>query len=108
MRQIHFTYYRAIKINVMQFTIWQHVKIYDVNAGLDPSLPLFRMVTDNQKLDSEDASFVDVFHSDGGDTFWHANHLGMGNIMGHVDVYVNQGIFQPGCPAPNLPSYEGL
>ncbi|OXA56889.1 Phospholipase A1 member A [Folsomia candida] len=77
-------------------------------TGLDPSLPLFRMVTDNQKLDSEDASFVDVFHSDGGDTFWHANHLGMGNIMGHVDVYVNQGIFQPGCPAPNLPSYEDM
>ncbi len=77
-------------------------------TGLDPSLPLFRMTTDNKKLDSEDAMFVDVIHSDGGDSFWHANHLGIGNIMGHVDVYINQGIFQPGCPNPNIPSYEGI
>lgn len=32
------------------------------NIGLDPSLPLFRMATDDKKLNEEDAKFVDVLN----------------------------------------------
>lgn len=51
---------------------------------------------------------VDVIHTDGGDDLWHANHLGMAKAIGHIDVYANSGIFQPGCPSNTLLSYEGF
>lgn len=56
-------------------------------TGLDPSLPLFRMAGNYFKLDPEDAAFVDVIHTDGGDNLWNSNHLGMGKELGHVDIY---------------------
>ncbi|CAL8143834.1 unnamed protein product [Orchesella dallaii] len=77
-------------------------------TGLDPSLPLFRMAGDYFKLDSDDAAFVDVIHTDGGDNLWNSNHLGMGKEIGHVDIYPNRGIFQPGCRQTSLPSYDSL
>jgi len=66
------------------------------------------MADATQKLDETDAAFVDIIHTDGGDNFLYATHLGMGDVMGHADFYVNSGIFQPGCPTSALPSYNGM
>ncbi|XP_073989006.1 pancreatic lipase-related protein 2-like [Rhodnius prolixus] len=59
-------------------------------TGLDPALPLFYTNILHQRLDSSDAQFVDVIHT---------NALFQGQIIacGHVDFYVNGGVFQPGC-----------
>ncbi|CRK97955.1 CLUMA_CG011327, isoform A, partial [Clunio marinus] len=59
-------------------------------TGLDPAMPLFVSADVDNKLDASDAEFVDVFHT---------NALVQGKIeqCGHVDFYLNGGIYQPGC-----------
>ncbi|CAO1423506.1 unnamed protein product [Diamesa serratosioi] len=59
-------------------------------SGLDPALPLFAHVGIDSKLDATDADFVDVIHT---------NALVQGKIerCGHVDFYLNGGVYQPGC-----------
>lgn len=59
-------------------------------TGLDPALPLFMTVSNDEKLDSSDADFVDVIHT---------NALLQGKIerCGHADFYMNGGVMQPGC-----------
>lgn len=62
-------------------------------TGLDPAAPLFEypdIETLEQRLDSEDAHFVDVIHTN-------TNHLGIVNPAGHVDFYPNGGETQPDC-----------
>lgn len=56
----------------------------------DPAMPLFVTADTENKLDSSDAEFVDVFHT---------NALVQGKIeqCGHVDFYLNGGVYQPGC-----------
>lgn len=44
----------------------------------------------DEVLDSTDAKFVDVIHTNG-------RHLGMILPAGHVDYYPNGGEHQPGC-----------
>ena len=58
--------------------------------GLDPAMPFFVTVDKDNKLDSSDAEFVDVIHT---------NAFVQGKIetSGDVDFYVNGGINQPGC-----------
>lgn len=53
-------------------------------------MPLFVTADADNKLDSSDAEFVDVFHT---------NALVQGKIeqCGHVDFYLNGGVYQPGC-----------
>lgn len=59
-------------------------------TGLDPAMPLFTTANNDNKLDATDAEFVDVIHT---------NALVQGKIeqCGHVDFYLNGGIYQPGC-----------
>ncbi|CAH0546893.1 unnamed protein product [Brassicogethes aeneus] len=62
-------------------------------TGLDPASPLFEWPEPdnlNELLDSSDALFVDVIHTNSG-------HLGMVKPAGHVDYYPNGGDDQPGC-----------
>lgn len=62
-------------------------------TGLDPAAPLYEypdVETLEQKLDPDDAYFVDVIHTN-------ANHLGVVNPAGHVDFYPNGGETQPDC-----------
>lgn len=62
-------------------------------TGLDPAAPLFEypdMETLEQRLDPDDAYFVDVIHTN-------ANHLGVISPSGHVDFYPNGGEMQPDC-----------
>ena len=61
-------------------------------TGLDPALPGVHLLTsDKTRLDSTDASFVDIIHSCGG-------VLGYLQPLGSVDFYPNAGTaVQPGC-----------
>lgn len=58
--------------------------------GLDPSRPLFNENTSASRLSIGDASFVEVFHSNGG-------QLGFFKRIGDVDFYINDGKTQPEC-----------
>jgi pancreatic lipase-related protein 2 len=88
--------------HLIGFSLGAHVPNYVANVlkeqsirlpritGLDPAMPLFITSPNDEKLDSTDADFVDVIHT---------NALIQGKIekCGHVDFYMNGGIIQPGC-----------
>lgn len=59
-------------------------------TGLDPARPSFEGNPIHQRLSDDDASFVDVIHTNGGS-------LGYGPSIGHVDYYPNGGSRQNGC-----------
>ncbi|XP_014210159.1 phospholipase A1-like [Copidosoma floridanum] len=92
--------YGAKDIHVIGFSLGAHVPAYSANhlrpyklpriTGLDPAMPFFITVGKDEKLDSSDAEFVDVFHTN-------AFIQGKVEAVGHVDFYMNGGINQPGC-----------
>lgn len=59
-------------------------------TGLDPAKPIFNFFNNDGRLDSSDAEFVDVIHTD-------VLERGMLAVSGHVDFYPNGGTNQPGC-----------
>ena len=65
-------------------------------TGLDSAGPYFEYTDNRVKLDSSDAKFVDLIHTDGSPTY----KLGFGLLepAGHVDFYPNGGYNQPNCP----------
>ncbi|KAI3373624.1 hypothetical protein L3Q82_022216 [Scortum barcoo] len=60
-------------------------------TALDPAGPQFRGTLPEERLDSGDAQFVDVLHTD-------IDALGFREPLGHIDFYANGGTDQPGCP----------
>lgn len=64
-------------------------------SGLDPAGPLFESQDPRARLDSSDAMFVDVIHSNGENLI--LGGLGSWQPMGHVDFYPNGGRMQKGC-----------
>ncbi|XP_059055836.1 lipase member H-like [Achroia grisella] len=58
-------------------------------TALDPSGPCFRGVTSKYRLDSSDADKVDALHTN-------IDGFGIADRLGHVDIYVNGGEYQPG------------
>ncbi|KAL1517858.1 hypothetical protein ABEB36_001566 [Hypothenemus hampei] len=60
-------------------------------TGLDPAGPGYGDVSEEMRLDSQDAKLVDVIH-----TFM--RFIGTTKPLGHVDFYPNGGQYQPGCP----------
>ncbi|CAH1772416.1 unnamed protein product [Owenia fusiformis] len=62
-------------------------------TGLDPAGPLFTVAQKNARLDSRDADFVDVIHSNAGNLPEFGNKLRLGD----VDFWPNGGTRQPGC-----------
>ncbi|XP_034540081.1 lipase member H-like [Notolabrus celidotus] len=60
-------------------------------TALDPAGPQFTGTTPKDRLDSSDAQFVDVLHTD-------IDALGFREPLGHIDFYANGGTDQPGCP----------
>jgi hypothetical protein len=66
---------------------YEHLKCF---PGLDPALPFFATARSRWKLDSSDAGFVDVIHTNAG-------IFGKIETCGHVDFYVNGGQIQPQC-----------
>lgn len=53
-------------------------------------MPLFITASNDDKLDSSDAVYVDIIHT---------NAMVQGKLerCGHADFYMNGGIMQPGC-----------
>nr|XP_020454646.1 lipase member H [Monopterus albus] len=60
-------------------------------TALDPAGPQFTGTAPQDRLDKEDAQFVDVLHTD-------MDALGYREPLGHIDFYANGGADQPGCP----------
>ncbi|KAK0160679.1 hypothetical protein PV328_008064 [Microctonus aethiopoides] len=65
-------------------------------TGLDPAMPLFVTVNNDRKLDKTDGIFVDVIHTN-------AFIQGKFESCGHLDIYMNGGITQPGCQDEKKP-----
>ncbi len=61
-------------------------------TGLDPASLYYKEKSKEFKLDSSDADFVDVIHTDTSTT-----GMGISDQIGHVDFYPNGGESQPGC-----------
>lgn len=59
-------------------------------TGLDPAGPLFNKAKEEYRLDKNDATFVDVIHTDAG-------FAGTTLNLGDADFYPNGGREQPGC-----------
>ncbi|XP_034754986.1 inactive pancreatic lipase-related protein 1-like [Etheostoma cragini] len=73
-------------------------------TGLDPTEPYFQDTDASVRLDTSDAAFVDVIHTDGS-PFKSKLGLGLSQSVGHIDFYPNGGELMPGCSANNgLPS----
>ncbi|XP_037381131.1 lipase member H [Talpa occidentalis] len=60
-------------------------------TGLDPAGPSYNGKPPEERLDSRDAQFVDVIHSD-------TDAMGYREPLGNIDFYPNGGLDQPGCP----------
>ncbi|XP_034463795.1 inactive pancreatic lipase-related protein 1-like isoform X1 [Hippoglossus hippoglossus] len=67
-------------------------------TGLDPTEPYFQDTDVSVRLDTSDAAFVDVIHTDGL-PFKSKLGLGMSQAVGHIDFYPNGGELMPGCSA---------
>ncbi|KAK5877462.1 hypothetical protein CesoFtcFv8_024964 [Champsocephalus esox] len=67
-------------------------------TGLDPVEPYFQDTDESVCLDTSDATFVDVIHTDGL-PFNSKLGLGMSQSIGHIDFYPNGGELMPGCTA---------
>ncbi|KAG8189510.1 hypothetical protein JTE90_008472 [Oedothorax gibbosus] len=76
--------------------------------ALDPAAPYFQNMPPSVRLDTTDADFVDVIHTDSASSKFLA--LGMSQAVGHVDFYPNNGMSQPGCSFQSIYSVflEGL
>jgi hypothetical protein len=64
-------------------------------TGLDPAYPAFSLDDTDGRLDTSDAAFVDVIHTNSG-TLLQAG-LSFPTAIGHVDFFANGGHSQPGC-----------
>ncbi|CAD6218883.1 GSCOCG00011484001-RA-CDS, partial [Cotesia congregata] len=64
-------------------------------TGLDPAKPFLMNVGLDAKLDSSDAEFVDVYHTE-------SFIQGKAEACGHVDFKMNWGEIQPGCGDLNI------
>nr|CAD7435118.1 unnamed protein product [Timema monikensis] len=90
-------------VHIIGFSLGAHVagfagaQLKNVSriTGLDPAGPLFESQDPRARLDSTDAMFVDVIHSNGENLI--LGGLGSWQPMGHVDFYPNGGRMQKGC-----------
>lgn len=109
------------------FRRWVKCLHFFLRAGLDPAEPYFQATGTSVCLDTSDAAFVDVIHTDGlpfdsnlGTCHVDAKSrtievikvkvwrllltsdpagLGMSQSLGHIDFYPNGGELMPGCSA---------
>ncbi|XP_066095340.1 pancreatic lipase-related protein 2-like [Saccopteryx bilineata] len=65
-------------------------------TGLDPAEPCFQGTPEEIRLDSSDAMFVDVIHTDAAPIVPFLG-FGMSQKVGHLDFYPNGGKQMPGC-----------
>ncbi|XP_070562958.1 pancreatic lipase-related protein 2-like [Ptychodera flava] len=64
-------------------------------TGLDPAEPYFKDTHPIVRLDTRDATFVDIIHTDAESLA--SFGFGMREPIGHVDFFPNGGHIQPGC-----------
>lgn len=67
-----------------------YLNIVQLNLALDPAGKYFEAEHPDARLDSRDAQFVDVIHTDLDDS-------GLEQPLGHLDFYPNGGENQKGC-----------
>lgn len=100
--------YTKDDIHIIGFSLGAHVSGMIANyvqtklahiTGLDPAKPGFTTPFTKYKLDSSDADFVDVVHTDG-------LARGIYTALGDVDFYLNGGFNQPGCWSQNMTSWS--
>ncbi|XP_034312547.2 pancreatic lipase-related protein 2 [Magallana gigas] len=75
-------------------------------TGLDPAKPAFENHPEGVRIDSSDAVFVDIIHTNGAPI--RLGGAGLMEVSGHVDFYVNGGERQPGCPNLVTGTFEQL
>lgn len=92
----------------MQMSLSSRLSLSTLIA-LDPALPLFGDVSDENRIDPSDAEYVDVIHTAGGESsrikastingtkLESPRALAFIEPRGHADFYVNGGRNQPGC-----------
>ncbi|XP_050540541.1 LOW QUALITY PROTEIN: uncharacterized protein LOC126905138 [Daktulosphaira vitifoliae] len=95
------------KVHLMGHSLGAHISSYFAKnfpgvgriTGFDPAQPGFEGCPKEVRLDKSDAELVDVIHTSCRPFI---PFLGFGLIepVGHVDLYMNGGAFQPGCVAP--------
>ncbi|KFM59665.1 Pancreatic triacylglycerol lipase, partial [Stegodyphus mimosarum] len=80
-----------------QMAGWIGERVHNLGriTGLDPAGPYFQGAPSEIRLDTSDAHFVDVIHTDGGENF--VTGLGISEPIGHMDFYPNGGRTQPAC-----------
>uniref|UniRef100_K7F9P9 Triacylglycerol lipase n=1 Tax=Pelodiscus sinensis TaxID=13735 RepID=K7F9P9_PELSI len=79
-------------------------------TGLDPAQPYFQGTPIEVRLDTTDAAFVDVIHTDSAPTIPYLG-FGMSQAVGHLDFYPNGGIQMPGCkknPISQIVDIDGI
>ncbi|XP_063441860.1 pancreatic lipase-related protein 2-like [Mytilus trossulus] len=64
-------------------------------TGLDPAGPCFELQDPVTRLDTSDAHYVEVIHTDGASLLQFG--FGLDRAIGHADFYPNGGVRQPGC-----------
>ncbi|GAB6027535.1 hypothetical protein CHUAL_001783 [Chamberlinius hualienensis] len=64
-------------------------------SGLDPAGPYFYDTDPVVRLDTTDAQFVDIMHTNKGSLL--TGHFGIDQVIGHIDVFPNGGEHQPNC-----------
>ncbi|RWS28338.1 Pancreatic lipase-related protein 2-like protein [Leptotrombidium deliense] len=64
-------------------------------TGLDPAGPAFQKDAPTSRLDPSDASYVDILHTDAGDSI--VEGFGLKDSIGDTDFYPNGGSRQPNC-----------
>ncbi|XP_042674679.1 pancreatic triacylglycerol lipase-like [Centrocercus urophasianus] len=79
-------------------------------TGLDPAQPYFQDTPIEVRLDTTDAEFVDVIHTDTAPLIPNLG-LGMAEAIGHLDFYPNGGVEMPGCdknPVSQIVDLDGI
>jgi len=77
-------------------------------SGLDPAGPGFVGKPLDQRLDSSDAAFVDVMHTNAGRSINQFKYFGYPDSIGHVDFWPSGGSTQPQCTIPLLGEVIGV